>query len=136
MRKSKFILLILIVFLFSGCSNTLTCKYSDDTNENIVKINFKDDKVSKVNIKEVKTYDVNDAYVEMFYYEQLNNYSFLEGIDGIEYSIKEKKSAVTTKIDIDYSIASDFNSNYIKVNNRHSYNDVLNIYTYLGYECK
>ena len=136
MRKSKFILLILIVFLFSGCSNTLTCIYEQDKNYNVVKMKFSDDKITKLSVKEEKTYDDTDAYVEMFYYEQLSAYNFLENIEGVKYKIKERKSTVTTKIEIDFSKVSNLNSKLIKVNNRNSYNDAKNIYTYLGYDCK
>ena len=136
MKNIKFVFVILIVFLFSGCSQTLTCTYNSDTENNIVKINFIDDKVAKINVEEVKTYDENDAYVEMFYYEQLNKYNFLEDIDGVKYDIKEKKSTVTTKIEIDFTKIDNLDNKNIKVNNQTSSSDAKNIYGYLGYECK
>ena len=136
MKKSEFILLILLVFLFSGCSKKITCIKESEDVKSVVDMKFKDDIISKSITIDEKFFNEDDAYIEMYYYEQKNTYSPLDDIEGVKYKIKENKSSITTKLEVDFDTLVKNNSNLIKLTPGTNINAANSIYTGLGYVCK
>ena len=136
MKKSKIILLILLVFLFSGCSKKLNCVKESENIKSVVNMKFKDNIISKSITTDERFFDDSDAYIEMYYYEQKNTYSTLDDIEGVKYKIKENKSSVTTKLEVDFDDLIVSSSNLITLVPETSYNVANSIYTRLGYVCK
>ena len=97
----KVFLLLFIVFFVCGCSN-LKCERVIDNEDKTIKVTFKDEKVNKLSIHEIKSFARTDAYLDLYYYEQNTYLSSLNIPDGFNFSVVDHKEDVTTKISIDF----------------------------------
>lgn len=131
----KVFLLLFIVFFVCGCSN-LKCERVIDNEDKTIKVTFKDEKVNKLSIHEIKSFSRTDAYLDLYYYEQNTYLSSLNIPDGFNFSVVDHKEDVTTKISIDFSKVKEDVSSVTSIKRGMSKEEVLNTLNNQGYVCK
>lgn len=129
--------LVILVILVTGCGkNSLKCVYESDSNDSVVNMKFNKDGIIFLKEKDVQKYSDDDAYVEMFYYEQVDKFVEIDNVSGIKYDIKKRNSNVYTNVNIDYKALGEYDSDIIIVDKNNDYDSSKGIFEDLGYSCK
>lgn len=129
--------LVILVVLVTGCGkNSLKCVYESDSNDSVVNMKFNKDGIIFLKEKDVQKYSDDDAYVEMFYYEQVDKFVEIDNVSGIKYDIKKRNSNVYTNVNIDYKALGEYDSDIIIVDKNNDYDSSKSIFEDLGYSCK
>lgn len=129
--------LVILVVLVTGCGkNSLKCVYESDSNDSVVNMKFNKDGIIFLKEKDVQKYSDDDAYVEMFYYEQVDKFVEIDNVSGIKYDIKKRNSNVYTNVNIDYKALGEYDSDIIIVDKNNDYDSSKGIFEDLGYSCK
>lgn len=137
MKLRYIVFLFILMVLVTGCDKSnLKCVYESDSKDSIVNMKFNKDGIVSLKEKDSQKYDDDDAYVEMFYYEQMDKYVEIDGVSGISYKIKKRNSIVYTNLNIDYKDLGEYNSDIIIIDKNNDYDSSKNIFENLGYFCK
>ncbi len=129
--------LVILVVLVTGCGkNSLKCVYESDSNDSVVNMKFNKDGITFLKEKDVQKYSDDDAYVEMFYYEQVDKFVEIDNVSGVKYDIKKRNSNVYTNLNIDYKALGEYDSDIIIVDKNNDYDSSKSIFEDLGYSCK
>ena len=145
MKKIIVIISLVCMFFITGCGKIdLSCTKINNSNENLkseqnISVNFKDKKVSSIDVKEEVTLSDNYAkYADMLEKNLKTQYgSFKEKEQGIEIKTtnKDKKITLTVKADIT-KMSNESKTKFKVVGTAQTKDEVKKELESQGYACK
>lgn len=135
MKRIKIVVLLVAVFLLTGCSDTLKCNIDTKNYTSDIKIVFENDKPVSYEFSDKMIFDDNlSTDSELYYHSQFSQYSYLVS----EEFAKVTNFANKVSVDIEYN----FNENSsqgeesLLISRNDSMNAASKKIENLGYKCK
>jgi len=133
---NKKIIFFVMIFLLTGCSDTLKCERSLNEEEKKAKITFQENEISEAVLIENRFFDKNDAHLDLYYYEQKNYLESLEISSGLTFQVVDHKDKVTTHITLDFTTLNQDISAIMPLKKKMSKQEVKEVFESQAYSCK
>lgn len=132
------IVLILILFIITGCNNNnnLTCIKSNNEIDTKITFKFIDNKISKLTYYQKTNFNTSDAYIDLYHLELKESFQKYDNVSGIVYNIdlSKRNNTITEELNIDYSKLLDTNVTIISKKDS-TYDENKNNFESTGYKC-
>ena len=131
----KILLLIIPVFILTGCGSTLKCEIDTSNYESTIKIKFKDDKPTTYKYKDALDFGNSlNTDSEFDYNEKQTRYGTL--ISEKYAKVSEFQSVVKVKIDYDFSKNNSSGENALLISRDDTLSSAKTKIESSGYSCK
>ncbi len=134
MKRIKFLLLLIVPILLTGCANTLKCEIETSNYTSKIKVKFENDKPLTYNFKDEMKFSVNDADSEIYYHSKYTEFNDL--INDKFASVRNGKEAVSVKINYNFKENKSEGENKLLVKRDDTKSTASKRIESSGYTCK
>ena len=127
----KVLVLLIMLLILTGCTNTLKCNIKIDDYSAKVKIKFKNKKPFSYKFKDIMEFDLLDENINWYYNLKNEEYKSFENYSNI----KKGKDYVSTKINYKFN-DNKISDNLLLINKNDKRVEILQKIESLGYKCK
>lgn len=132
--KSKYILLLLIVVLLTGCGNKLKCEIKTNNYNSKLVVAYKSEKPSSYKFEDKMTFSVDAPEAELYYHSKYEEYNTL--LTEKYASIKNRYDGVSMDIKYDFTKDKSAQENILLVQRDDTKEQAKSKLESLGYKCK
>lgn len=134
MKRIKLVLLLLSVFILTGCANTLKCEIKTNNYESKVKVTYKDDKPTKYVFKDKMLFSPTSADAELYYHSKYEEYNTL--ISEKHARLHNRAKDVSMEIKYDFTTDTSGQEGKLLISRNDTKGTAIKKIEDLGYKCK